>query len=205
MLALLLQRLSELSVSPDTPATQRGEPVNLVQWFQWYAFEVIGELSFSRRLGFLDSKSDVGGTCELLDQFIAYTSAVAMVPKMHKYLLGNPYLKYIASPPASIIADIAAAEIANRDEHPKLVYNDLVEKIMSSQKEKASDVSTRRDPEACICKRLCGLGNNRHNTRCTSLLSSQKPILLSKTPGRNRRCGCGGKTIRATEIQGDEL
>lgn len=133
-LALLLQRISELSVSPNTPVTQRGKPVNLVQWFQWYAFDVIGELSFSRRLGFLDSKSDVGGTCKLLDQFIAYTSAVAMVPEMHKYLLGNPYLKYIASPPASIIADIAAAEIANRDEHPDLVHQDLVEKIMSSQK-----------------------------------------------------------------------
>lgn len=133
-LSLFLERLEELSVHPETPISQRGEPVNLVQWFQWYAFDVIGELSFSRRLGFLDSKSDVGGTCKLLDQFIAYTSAVAMVPEMHKYLLGNPYLKYIATPPASIIADVAAAEISNRDKHPELVHDDLVEKIMTSQK-----------------------------------------------------------------------
>jgi hypothetical protein len=133
-LQVFLNRLDELAVAPGTEVSSRGNPANLVQWFQWYAFDVIGELSFSRRLGFLDTKSDVGETCKLLDQFIAYTSAVAMVPEMHKYLLGNPLLKYVVTPPASIIADIATAEIENRDNNPEIVHEDLVEKIMKSQK-----------------------------------------------------------------------
>jgi hypothetical protein len=133
-LKVFMGRLEELSVAPDTDVSSRGSPVNMVKWFQWYVFDVIGELSFSRRFGFLDTKSDVGGTCEMIEKFISYTCSVAMVPEMHKYLLGNPLLKYIASPPASIIADMAASEIENRYKNPDLIHEDLVEKIIRSQR-----------------------------------------------------------------------
>lgn len=133
-LKLFLTRLDELSISPDTVISGPITPVNLVKWSQWYALDVIGELSFSRRLGFLDTQSDVGETCKLLDQFVAYTSAVARVPEIHKYLLGNPLLKYIATPPASIIVDITAAEIANRGKNPDLADADLVSKVIEMQR-----------------------------------------------------------------------
>ncbi|OCK74442.1 cytochrome P450 [Lepidopterella palustris CBS 459.81] len=130
---LFLKRIRELSLSPSTPLEKRGEPVNMVKWFQWFAFDAIGEISFSRRFGFLDKKEDIGGTCKLLEFFIAYTSAVAMIPETHKWLLGNPILPYIATPPASIIADMAKEEIEYREAHPESAHSDIVSKIMENQ------------------------------------------------------------------------
>jgi len=91
-LKVFLQRLEEFSVSPATPITDCKQPINMVQWFPWYAFGVIGELSFARRLGFLDTQSDVGGTCKLLNQFTAYSSTFASILEMHKDLLGSPLI-----------------------------------------------------------------------------------------------------------------
>lgn len=63
-------------------------------------------MSFSARFGFLDQQKDVGGTCKMLDDFIAYTSSVANIPWTHDLLLNNPLLKLFITPPASIIASV---------------------------------------------------------------------------------------------------
>ncbi|KAL7276059.1 hypothetical protein RUND412_000975 [Rhizina undulata] len=123
-IALFMKRMKE--------CCERKNPINLVQWYQWYAFDVIGELSFSRRFGFLDECKDIGGTCKMLDSFIAYTSAVAMVPEMHNWLLNNPLLKLFVTPPASIIADMANSEAKERLSK-KLDRTDIMSKFFESQ------------------------------------------------------------------------
>lgn len=55
---------------------KNGEICDLAQWLQWYAFDVIGEMTFSHRLGFLESGSDVGGICATIDGFFAYGGPV---------------------------------------------------------------------------------------------------------------------------------
>jgi hypothetical protein len=138
-LTLFQQRIGEMALAPDTPPSQRGEPINMVKWFQWFAFDVIGEISFSRRFGFLDAKKDIGDTCSMIDFFIMYTSAVAMVPGAHKWLLGNPILPYLVTPPASIIATMAEEEIKYRDKHPESAHHDIVSKIMENQARAGSE------------------------------------------------------------------
>ena len=132
---LFMQRMSELSVRASVPREKRGAPLNMVKWYQWFAFDLIGELSFSRRFGFLETKSDVDGICKMLDDFIAYTSAVAMVPEMHKFLLGNPIIPYLTKPPPAYkIATIAKEEIAKREANPDETHSDFMGIIMENQK-----------------------------------------------------------------------
>lgn len=133
-LTLFLQRLNEAAVSPETPTSQRGPPVDLAQWLAWLAADVIGELSFSRRLGFLDTMSDVGGFFETVDNFIAYTSAVAIVPAVHKLLFGNPIIPYLIKVPSLIIADVTKEEVEKRSEKVDETRADIMGRIMESQK-----------------------------------------------------------------------
>ena len=72
------QRLQELA---DT-----GVPVDMGHWFQCYAFDVIGMITYSRRLGFLDMGKDVGGIIKALEETLIYGSLVGIYAFLHRYL-----------------------------------------------------------------------------------------------------------------------
>jgi hypothetical protein len=48
---LFMQRLGELA--------SQGDPVDLGQWLHYYAFDVVGEVTFARKLGFLEEGKDI--------------------------------------------------------------------------------------------------------------------------------------------------
>lgn len=45
-------------------------------WLQYYAFDVIGELTFSKRLGFVEKGEDVEGIIGNLERFLDYAAPV---------------------------------------------------------------------------------------------------------------------------------
>lgn len=63
-----------------------GTTLDLVHWFQCYAFDVIGEITYSERFGFLDNGEDVGGTLAALDNSMIYSTLVGIFPKLHSTL-----------------------------------------------------------------------------------------------------------------------
>ena len=74
----------------------------------------------------------------MLDTFIAYTSSVAMIPEMHKFMLGNPLIPYIFKPPpALVISDIAHEEIAKRAAETSGTHKDFMAIITERQKRSA--------------------------------------------------------------------
>jgi hypothetical protein len=67
---LLLQKLAE-------KYADMGAECDLGQWLHWYAFDVIGELTFSKRLGFLEEEHDIGGVMKNITQRLDYASVVS--------------------------------------------------------------------------------------------------------------------------------
>ena len=68
----------------------RQESVDLGAWLQYYAFDVVGELNFASKLGFLEQGMDVDGMMKAIEVMLAYGALCGQVPEYHKYLLGNP-------------------------------------------------------------------------------------------------------------------
>ncbi|KAJ9602189.1 hypothetical protein H2200_013309 [Cladophialophora chaetospira] len=60
------------------------------QWLQFYAFDVIGELTFSKRLGFVDRGVDVDDIISNLEKALAYFAVVGQIPLLDKLLMKNP-------------------------------------------------------------------------------------------------------------------
>ncbi|KAF1841205.1 cytochrome P450 CYP5080B3 [Cucurbitaria berberidis CBS 394.84] len=60
-----------------------GTTVDLVHWFQCYAFDVIGEITYSERFGFLDNGDDIAGTMAALDKSMVYSTLVGVFPEWH--------------------------------------------------------------------------------------------------------------------------
>src|SRR5262249_3534156 len=72
------QRLSEFGRS--------GEPINMARWLQCYAFDVMGNLTYSQRFGFLDRGDDIAGTMAALEKSGVYSTLIGIYAWLPPYL-----------------------------------------------------------------------------------------------------------------------
>ncbi|KAH7012964.1 pisatin demethylase [Ilyonectria destructans] len=63
---------------------------DLSTWLQYYAFDVIGELTFSKQMGFLEQGRDVGGIIDAIDRGLGYAGLVGQIPWTDLLLRRNP-------------------------------------------------------------------------------------------------------------------
>jgi hypothetical protein len=69
-----------------------GQRVDLGIWLQWYAFDVIGAITFNKRFGFMESRRDINNVIEGIDFGLSYAGLVGRIPWLHPFLLGNMVL-----------------------------------------------------------------------------------------------------------------
>lgn len=69
-----------------------GQPIDLGEWLQWYAFDVIGKITFSQSFGSLNSRKDRFGIIDGLEAGTKYNTVIGQVPELHAWLLGNSRL-----------------------------------------------------------------------------------------------------------------
>lgn len=55
---------------------QQDQRCNFNQWLQFYAFDVIGELTWSKRLGYIERNVDVDGVVQFIGDFLSYCAVV---------------------------------------------------------------------------------------------------------------------------------
>jgi hypothetical protein len=59
-----------------------GASCNFGRWLQFYAFDVIGQLTWSKGLGFLDRNEDVDGIVEFVAGFLEYAGVVSVFTEL---------------------------------------------------------------------------------------------------------------------------
>ncbi|KAL8995750.1 MAG: hypothetical protein Q9169_004578 [Polycauliona sp. 2 TL-2023] len=88
---------------------------DLAQWLQWYAFDVIGAITYSRRHGFIDEASDIDGMVGYLGWLFSY---VAPLPFLDVLLLKNPIIRILdrfgLNPFSFAVVDFAKARMGER-------------------------------------------------------------------------------------------
>lgn len=77
-ISIFMQHLSKMA--------QSSQPVDMGYWFQCYAFDVIGMMSYGKRLGFLDHGYDIGGVIRALEDHLHYATLTGVYPWLHRYL-----------------------------------------------------------------------------------------------------------------------
>ena len=76
---------------------ESNQVVDFGAWLQWYAFDVMGAITFNRRFGFLDERRDIQNITAGIEGGLWYGSIVGQVPEVHPWLLGNKTLMRILS------------------------------------------------------------------------------------------------------------
>lgn len=71
---------AERGVKRSRSRRQHNKVCDFGQWLQFYAFDVIGELTFSKRLGFVERGEDVDGIIGNLEWLLGYAAVVCYHP-----------------------------------------------------------------------------------------------------------------------------
>ncbi|KAJ4211202.1 hypothetical protein NW759_012682 [Fusarium solani] len=61
----------------------RGDVVDLPQFLQFYAFDVIGTITIGKSMGMMESNTDMYDTCRALDGMWHYIAVLGLIPGIH--------------------------------------------------------------------------------------------------------------------------
>jgi hypothetical protein len=64
----------------------KSQPCNFSRWLQFYAFDVIGEMTYSKRHGFLEENKDIDGIVGYIAGLFDYVAPVCL-PSLNSYLV----------------------------------------------------------------------------------------------------------------------
>ncbi|KAJ9647238.1 hypothetical protein H2201_003336 [Coniosporium apollinis] len=67
---------------------QAERELDIAHWFQCYAFDVIGHITFGERFGFLDRGEDINGALAALQNTMVYSTLIGIFAKWHPILFG---------------------------------------------------------------------------------------------------------------------
>ncbi|KAK5242129.1 hypothetical protein LTR07_006551 [Exophiala xenobiotica] len=112
--------------------TSRECPLD--RWLQMYAFDVIcsGELTFSKRIGFLETGQDVDRMMYHTSQFMHYTGVVGQVPNLDWYFrIHNPLLHILR--PTSNILGFTMRQIREHQNSPHQSRRDFLTRFLEAR------------------------------------------------------------------------
>ncbi|KAK5046898.1 hypothetical protein LTR84_007252 [Exophiala bonariae] len=70
----------------------QDQPIDLGMWLQFYAFDVIASVTFQRRFGFMENRTDVDNMIGRLSSALQYGKVIGQFPGLHPWLIGNKRL-----------------------------------------------------------------------------------------------------------------
>ncbi|KAH7305928.1 benzoate 4-monooxygenase cytochrome P450 [Stachybotrys elegans] len=98
----------------NTRFINAGKAFDFGQWVQYFAFDVIGEITFSKRLGFLERGVDVDALMGSIWLWFNYTSVVGQMPWLDYVLAKNPAFGVILSMVPNPLTNFAQARREER-------------------------------------------------------------------------------------------
>lgn len=122
---LLVENLDRLS--------QAGAKVHLDRWFTYCAFDIVGEVAFSRSFGFLREGRDVGRAVANSRNLFLYISLIGHAYWLHSFLMANPIITWLNLQPTSHILDVCLAAVDSRKKNDK-VRRDMMERWLEMRR-----------------------------------------------------------------------
>ncbi|KAI9640598.1 hypothetical protein NHQ30_010897 [Ciborinia camelliae] len=128
---MFLSRTADLFTSPSGQSS-----CDFARWLQFYAFDVIGEMTYSKRHGFVEENRDVDGIISYLGKLFDYVAPIGQMPILDRLFLKNPlYLlaaKYGVVDATFPVAKFAAQRVEER--YPKTDGNGIIPTVNADVK-----------------------------------------------------------------------
>jgi cytochrome P450 len=129
------------------------EPIHFDHWFNYFGFDVVGEVTFSKRVGFLDQGLDVRNAISNTRVLGIYIAFIGHMYWLHGWLLANPLIRWLNLKPSMYIFDTCLAALDARSK------NDDVRKDMLEQwKEMRAKHPDRMEEKEILAAAVVNLG-----------------------------------------------
>ncbi|PWY74280.1 cytochrome P450 [Aspergillus heteromorphus CBS 117.55] len=125
LLAQLEARFDELIAA--------GQPVEFDRWFNYFAFDVVGEVTFSSPFRFLATGTDIRHAIANTRALALYIAIMGHYVWLHNLTLGNPLLSRLGLQPSSHIFDTCLAALEQRKQNPA-VRLDMMERWLHARR-----------------------------------------------------------------------
>lgn len=126
------ERLDDVFVKPDRLC-------DFDKWLRYFAFDVIGEITFSSRLGFLERGSDVDNIIHNINQYFNKAAVITQMPWLDFLFEKNPVLQYLKTYQVNPIVAFANARASERksmkeenNQDPKLNNRDFLSRFLEA-------------------------------------------------------------------------
>ncbi|KAI5922367.1 pisatin demethylase [Camillea tinctor] len=134
-----------------------GIPFDLGQWVQFYAFDVIAQITFSKPIGFLDQGKDIDGVIKGLYLFNKYGAIVGQYPELHSLLLANPIIGWFSDPRRSNpVVQFVEKIFKDRNEETDVSYRDMIQDITDIHRRSPEKVPAKRVVDVCTGNLIAG-------------------------------------------------
>ena len=112
---------------------EAGKPVELKLWLSFLTWDILGEVTFSKRFGFLEQGRDIRNTVANTFALALYLTCVAYAQWIHTLFLGNPILRWLDFQPSQHTSDTCSesVEARKRDPHARM---DMIEHWMNTRR-----------------------------------------------------------------------
>lgn len=74
----LVNSTEELLIEKLDKLCEKGSPFNLAKWLHYFAIDVIGEITFGKRYGFLEKETDLENMIEVVEKRFGYVAVVSI-------------------------------------------------------------------------------------------------------------------------------
>ncbi|KAE8420434.1 pisatin demethylase [Aspergillus pseudocaelatus] len=123
----LVDSTESLFLSKLERFAEEERTLDLGTWLHWFATDVIMEITFGKRLGFLEREEDVDGILETIEKRFWYVAVAGQMPWLDKLLHKNPavglFARFGSKPRVSPVLQFALERIAERKrqrlDHPE--------------------------------------------------------------------------------------
>lgn len=172
LIQLLESRLDELS--------RKKGPFELGLWLHFLTWDIMGEVMFSTRFGFLDQGKDIGNSIKNNFGLAVYVTLTSYARWLHAIFLGNPILRWLDFQPKEHTFNTTLKAVAARKKNPEAKF-DMMEQWMGQQK-RHPDRMTEHD---VLCTAISTLGAGGETVG--SVLQAFFYFLLKEDPVYLRR------------------
>ena len=132
----------------DAMCSTKDQYCNLGDYLHYYAFDVLGEIAFSRKFGFLEAGYDIEKAIKTIDDMQWYDGIIGQIPEWDFAFRRNPLWKYVPSLNTSnfLITRMAIEEMDKREKigSIELERKDLLSQLFAAH-QKAPDVFGKGD------------------------------------------------------------
>jgi len=137
---LLKKRLTEFS--------NNKSEIHLDHWFNYLAFDILGEIVFSQAFGFLKAGKDLGGSIANSKALSLYVTLAGFFQSIHRLTLGNPIISDRKLMPSQHIFDTTLRAIESRQKNPQ-VRKDILS-LWMKQRAENPDRFSEKELYGCV-------------------------------------------------------